>query len=182
MENNNYICVGKIVNTHGLNGEIKLYPYLNDMDDYKKINTVILASNEDGKSIQNNDIFNILKMRYQKNMILMTVENIDNIEDAQRIKNYFVYAKKEDIEEEDGFFYSDVIGFLVVDKNLGVVGTVLEVYSGAAQDIFIIQKNNDNNVNSANKTFMIPSVKQFIKSFDWDNKIVNVELIDGMLE
>ncbi len=117
-KNSKYICVGKIVNTHGLKGEVKLYPYLNEKEDYNSISTLIMGATihnnknktidiDDNELLKNGKKLDVSSIRWQKNMILLTFENINKIEDAEVLKNHLVYALKDDIDDEDGFFYSD---------------------------------------------------------------------------
>ncbi len=195
VENTKYICVGKIVNTHGLKGEVKIYPYLNPKEDFDCIKSLIVDYKADidvrSSRINDNTLsvkalsdkrleesghkLDIISTRYQKNMVLARFDGLNRIEDVEGFKNHLVYVLKDEIAEDDGFFYSDIIGFDVVDERLGKIGVISDVTQGAAQDIFSVEKDDG-------KSFMIPSVKEFIKDIDIDGRKIVVALIDGMME
>ncbi len=185
-EDTKYICVGKIVNTHGLKGEVKIYPYLNPKEDFDFIESLTISHNadisreykntvSDDELKQKGKVVEIERIRYQKNMVLACFAGFNKIEDVEIMKNHLVFALKGEIAEEDGYFYSDIIGFDVIDNNLGKIGAIVDVNQGVAQDIIIVDLGND-------KSCMIPSVKEFVKQIDNDNRKIMVELIEGMIE
>ncbi len=188
-QNTKYICVGKIVNTHGLKGEAKIYPYLNPKEDFENLENIIvepkIATNNTKNSQQSIEFeqqletqgrrLQIVNIRYKKNMILARFDGVDTIEEVEGMKDRSIYALKDDVAEEDGFFYSDIIGFDVVDEKLGKLGKISDVTQGVAHDIFTVLK-------SDGKSFMIPSVKEFVKDIDDENQVISVCIIDGMME
>lgn len=173
MEKEKYICVGKIVNTQGLKGHVKIYPYTSRKEDFKPLKYLWVQKPYSEEKVE----LTIDSKRYHKNLVIMSFKGFGTIEDVESYKDCLVYAKKQDLYDgdKDSFFYSDILGFQVVDEKKGCVGVLEEITQGAVQDIFSIKTKKGN-------VFFVPCVKAFVKSFDMDKHIVHVSLIEGMME
>lgn len=163
------LLVGKIANTQGLKGHLKIFPYTTDKEEFEEFGYLMIEKEGDQK-------FEISSIRYQKNMVIVLFEGFNNINEVEKYKNREVYFLREDLGEmdEDTFMYSEVIGYEVIDEVEGAVGKVKSVNSGAVHDLIVVEKENGS-------TFMIPSVKAFVLGFDHANKKLNVKLIEGMM-
>ena len=155
---------GRILNTHGVRGELKIDPYC-DMPILRKLETVYL----DGVP------YKMLTCRPHNTFALMTLEGITTVEQAQVLKNKTIIADRDAIQLPRGkYFYSDLYGFSVYDfRKQAVVGTLKEVKENPASMMYIVQ--------GEEKEFMIPVVPAFDKGVDWEQKQVLVETIEGML-
>lgn len=124
--------VGKIVNTHGLKGEMKVIPLTDDMRRYDDLEFVLL----DGKEVK------IEKVKYQKDRVILKLENIDIIEDAEKLKNKYLEIPREyAIElEEDTYFITDLIGCNVVDTDGKDLGQIYDVLQTKNNDVYWIKK------------------------------------------
>jgi len=164
------LLVGKIANTQGLKGHVKIFPYTTDKMEFEDFNYLIIENEGDHK-------FEIQSIRYQKKMVIVLFKGMSHIDDVEKFKNREVSFLREDLGDmdEDSFMYSEVIGYEVVDAERGRVGSLKKVDTGAAHELIIVEKEDGS-------TFMIPSVKAFVQSFDHKNKILNVKLIEGMME
>lgn len=155
---------GRILNTHGVRGELKVDPYC-DMPILRKLETLYI----DGAP------YKMLTCRAHNTFALITLEGITTVEQAQVLKNKTLIADRDNIKLPQGkYFYSDLYGFSVYDfRTQAVIGTLKEVKENPASMMYIIQ--------GAEKEFMIPVVPAFDKGVDWEKQQVMVETILGML-
>ncbi len=162
----NFVKVGYITNTHGIKGDIKIYP----LTDYPE------RFEEDVDFYIDEKIrVNIEKVRYNRGLVYVSLKGYDNINQVLGFKDKYIFVKEEDsiTLPEDIYFISDIVGMDVVDKGV-VVGRVEEVLLNSTNDIYRC-------VTKDGKGFMIPAVKAFIKEIDVENNKLHVELIEGML-
>lgn len=153
--------IGKITNTHGIKGEVKI---LSDIK-YKEL---VFKKNQE--LIINNDTLIINTYRTHKNYDMITFVGINDINDVLKYKGKNVYANIE--KKEDIMFKEDYIGMnIYTDKK---IGEVIDVVNNGAQDLLVIKYNN--------KKIYIPNVDSFIKKIDNKNKIIYINLIEGLLD
>lgn len=164
-----YIEICRIVNTHGIAGTVKAEPWCDSPSVLSKMKTVYRKSGEEYIPCK------ILKASVQKMMVLLTLEGIDSIEKANRLRNTILYADRNDIPLEDGaFLIDDLKGLEVKDIDSGrIYGTVSDVIQGAASDIYEIK--------TENGTVLFPAVKEFVISIDTENGIF-IRPIEGMFD
>lgn len=161
------ILVGKIVNTHGIKGEVKVYPYTDDIDNLSKIKEIFFDENLNNKH----------KVKYckvQKNMFIMKIDGIDIVEDAKNLKDTNIYIVKEDISDlEDTYYIEDLIGMDVIDENEEVIGVISYVFNTGANDVYEIKSLED-------KEIYIPAIKDVVKKVDVKNKKMYIEMMEGL--
>lgn len=165
----NVFRIGQIVNTQGLKGEVRVYPYTNDksrFDDLKHFYT--------DKSL--NTEYKVERVRYKGNMVIMKIKDVDSIELAEKLKTKNMYLSREDsIElEEDEFFVSDLIGLNVFTVDGKEVGKVTDVLQHAINDVYVIESNG--------KEYLIPSVEKFVPTIDLENNKMIIDPLKGMLD
>lgn len=169
-EANRYLECGRIVNTHGVRGAIKLESWCNTPEDLASLGRIYLCEGE-GE-------YRVLKVRRAKvhgGFVLAEIYGIDSIEQAQLLKGSVVYADREDIELSEGeTFIADLIGLPVIDLESGeTLGVVTDVLNLGASDLY--------ELDTANGKRLIPAVPEFIKEIDLERGIY-VSLIEGMLD
>ena len=110
-----YIVVGKIINTHGIKGELKIYPYTDDIKRFSKIKEVYIGENK--------LCFETESAKYHKNMVLLKLKKFSNINDVLFLKEEFVYIdEKEKVElPKDNYFIYELIGCEVFEDRKSVV-------------------------------------------------------------
>lgn len=157
-------CIGKIINTHGIRGELKVEPYTFDNKRFSKLKSVYVG--DDLKE------FLIKKVRVN-NFVYITFEGFENINDVLNLKGLEIYIKDEDRLdlEEDQYYISDIIGKKVYDTEDNYIGILKNVLEYPANDIFIIESDDKS-------IYQIPAVKEFIKKID---SIITIKLIEGMI-
>lgn len=189
------IKIGKIVNAVGLKGEVKVYSYAGENDRFEKLDRIIAGSSQSGgsqsgsgqsgsakradcKKPQSDMEFEIEKVRYQKNMVILKLRGVDDRNQAEALKDMDVFITEDDLEElpDDTFYVRDLIGCQVVDINDGKkLGVVSDLIQNSAQDIYQIDL-------AEGGQALIPAVEQFIKNVDIENKTITVSLIPGLID
>lgn len=163
-----FIIIGKVINTQGIKGEIKIQPLTNDLNRFSDLQTVYLGDNKEKATYE--------RSRVQKHFIMMKLQEYDNINEVLKFKDSYIYIDKDDRVElgENEFFISDLIDSKVYDMDNQEIGTLISVYEGIANDAYVIKNNKD-------KEFMVPAIKEFVKKVDIPNKKVFIDPIDGMI-
>jgi 16S rRNA processing protein RimM len=162
--------IGQIVSTQGLKGEVRVYSYTDDIYRFDDLETFYL-----GKDLENKWI--VEKVRYKGNMVIMKIKGIDTVEQAEKLKNKFMYVSREEGRElEEGeFFISDMIGIDVYTVDGQHVGVLDDVLQYAANDVYVIK-------GAENKEYMIPAMLKFVPTIDMNERKMIIDPIAGMLD
>lgn len=163
-----YIEIGMITNSHGVRGAVKVFHYSDYKERFEELKKLYLG---DAKTE-----LNIKKVFYHKNLVVLEFEEFNNINEILKYKNEYLYIKAEDKRElpEGNYYIRDLIGCEVYNLEDEHIGTISQVMSGIGNDVYVIK--------SENGEFMVPAVKQFIKSVDIEAKKIIIEPIKGLLE
>ena len=159
-----YLEAGKIVNTHGIAGEVKILPWADDPDFLLDFDTLYI----DGQPVR------LLAARVHKNCVLARLEGVSNVNDAMRLRDKIVYIDREDVELEEGaFFLADLMGLEVRNADTGeVLGTIADVLTPPASNIYVVK--------GGAQEHMIPAVPEFVVETNVDEGYLRVRLIEGM--
>ena len=158
------VYIGKIVNTHGIKGELRILSDFEFKDKAFKVNSEIYIDNE--KHI-------IKSYRRHKNYDMITIDNYNNINDVLYLLKKKVYKEKSKLHLSDKeILYSDLLTYKVIDKNKNC---------GIIKEIFLASPTNKIMRVLFDKEVLIPINSPMIKKIDKNLKIVEVELIDGMI-
>lgn len=156
------LYIGKIVSTHGIKGELRI------LSDFQFKDKVFVVGNE---LIINNNPYKIRSYRKHKNFDMVTLNDYNNINDVLFLLKQKVYFKKEDLVLSDNeILDEDLLNFKVLCNDLE--GRVLE--------IFLASENNKVIRVMLDKEYLIPMNSPLIKRIDKTNKIIEIDLIDGM--
>jgi len=158
------IRIGKIVNTQGLKGDIRIYPDTDYLERFEELEYLYLEGKDDK--------FYIEKVRYKKNLAIVKFKGFDHINDVEKFKNTVVYTEK--VELEDRVYVADIIGMTLVDHVKGEIGELLDVVQNPAHDLYLVKTTD-------NREVLIPVVDEFVKEIDMENRIINVTLIEGLI-
>ncbi|MCF0149566.1 MAG: 16S rRNA processing protein RimM [Clostridium sp.] len=149
--------VGKIVNTHGLKGEVKVIPLTDDPKRYNELEFVLIDGAE--RKIQG--------CKYQKDRVIVKVEGIDTIEEAEKYKNKYMEIPREYAVplEEDTYYIADIIGCNVFDTNGKDLGEVYDVIQTKNNDVYWIRKP---------KELLIPVLLDIVTDIDVENRKITI--------
>ncbi|HSN65523.1 MAG TPA: ribosome maturation factor RimM [Fusibacter sp.] len=162
--------MGKIVNTHGVRGEVKVYPYSDDLEKFEDFEYFYIEG--EGKKK-----YEIESTRVHKNMVLVKFKGYEDINKVLNFLNKNVYMERKDVEDDsEGHYIVDLIGCEIFDDQGALIGHLKDVLQTSAQDLYEIKKASDG------KMFYLPVVDEFVKNIDIKNKKITVHLIEGIME
>jgi len=160
--------VGKIVNTQGLKGDVRIYPNKVDKEIFEELEYVFVEGLGEEK-------FFIEKIRYKKNLVIAKFKGFDHINDIEKYRERDVFIIKDDLVLEDGEYHiDDLIGCTMIDEVKGEVGKVVHIMKNKAHETFLVET-------EEGVEFMVPYVDEFIKEIDMDEKKIYVKLIEGLI-
>lgn len=161
-----YVQVGKIINTHGLNGFLKVIPLTDDPKRYDKLDTVYV---EDEK-------LKIENVWYNKGFVMIKFLGYDNINDVIKYKNKHIQIDTRDSVKlpENSYFIYQIIGLNVYDKECNLVGEIVDVLQPGGNDVYVVR-------NTVGKEHYIPAVKEFIEEINLDDNTMIINPIEGMI-
>ena len=164
----NYFEIGHISNTHGLKGEMKVRPFTEDKKRYEELEKILIDIKGEYKE------YDIESVRYQKDVVLLKLKGVDDIDAAEKLKNNYIYIQREDAKDlqEDEYFIADLIG-LEVFENETLVGTLDDVFTAGASDVYVIKR-------KGKKDLLLPALKSIVKKVDVENKRIDVEIPRGL--
>lgn len=165
--------VGKIVNTHSLKGEVKVISST-DFEDQrfeKGTELLITRGNQVVKEVT------VESYRTHKNNLLVKFVGIDSIEEAEKLKNLQIKIDSENIGEleENEFYFHEIIGCEVFDENGKSLGEISEILTPGANDVWVIKSQNG-------KEILIPYIEDVVKKIDVENKKIDIEVMEGLID
>lgn len=165
------VLIGQIVNVHGIKGEVKIYPYTDDLENLsEKLKNIFLDENMDGECYK-------ISCRIQKGMLLCKISGVDTIEQAQKLRGKYVYIDEKNLDklEEDNYYVKDLLGLDIIDINTNSLFGKLEyIYNTGANDVYEV-------ITQDNKKVYLPAIKQVIKKVDIKNKKIYIEIMKGLI-
>lgn len=166
---NKDIKIGQIVNTHSLKGNIRVNMYTETLDDIKKYSYILISlknMDDDKEKIK----FEIEKIKYSKNQVILKLKGIENISEAEKFKNKYIYITEEQLKEnnplqDNEYYIKDLIGLDVINQEGEKIGTLSDVLE-LNTDVYIVKRN-------SGKDILIPAIKQFVKKVNIkENKMI----------
>jgi len=164
-----YIEVGKIVNTHGIRGEVKLNPWTDSLEDLLETEIFYLKKGIDFLPLEAE------RVRIHKNCAIIKFGGIDDMTEAERYRGQVMYVEKEEVLPDGRFYIADLIDLNVETEEGVVIGRVSDVLQTGAHDIYEI-------ITTEGKKALIPAVSEFVKEISLEDRTIYVHLIEGMLE
>lgn len=164
-----FLEVGKIINTHGLKGEVKLELWCDDIDYIRQFETLYLDEN-------GNMPLTLLAARPQKNSAILKFTEITSIDEAEKYKNKILYGNRDDAEiDEDANYIADLIGCYVVDMDTEEeFGRVVDVLNHGASDILDIE--------SWGKHKYVPVIPDIVKEIDTEFQVIRIKPMKGLFD
>ena len=164
-----YLPAGKIVNTHGFRGTVKLESWCDAPQILASLNTVWFCKNKEYTPRR------VLHASIFKQFVLMDLEGIESEEAANALRNVEVFAAREDLPVEEGsFFIADLIGLPMLHADSGArLGTLSDINTSGVRDLYIVKNDKGE--------FMVPAVPEFIVKIDPDDAVY-VRPIPGLIE
>ncbi|MFC0183188.1 16S rRNA processing protein RimM [Pseudarcicella hirudinis] len=170
MTKNECYELGRITKTHGIKGEVNIWLDVDFPDEYEDLESVFVDIK--GELVP----YFVQKILIRPNQTIVQFEDVDTFEKAEALLGASLYLPLDVLPdlEKDQFYYHEIVGFQVVDKKLGVLGTVNTVYSMQVQDLV--------SMDYQSKEVLIPVSDSIVLSADKAQKILNVDLPDGLID
>lgn len=165
-----FLEIGKIVNSYGIKGFMKVVPYTDDITRFNQLKNIYIEKNS--KRIP----FRIEKVKYQKNLVLLKLEGINDINDIEQYKNCYIKIDRKDAIKlpKDTYFITDLIGLEVyTDENI-LLGNVVDIFPTGSNDVYVVK-------DELGKQVLLPAISEVIQSIDLKNKKIVVHLIPGLI-
>ena len=154
MEKQRYIEAGKIVNTHGIKGEVKIQVWLDSPDFLKTFKKIYI----DGNAVK------VISSRVHKDFLIAFLDGVNDVNEAMCLKNKSVYIDRKDAKLPRGaYFLQDIIGATVIDESGAEVGKLTDIMETPASKIYVVKGESEH---------LIPAVDEFIISVDTEKGIV----------
>ena len=161
--------VGVISSTHGIRGEVKVFPTTDDPDRFRKLKQVILDTGREQKSLE------IEGVKFFKQFVILKFKGIDNINDIEKYKGKSLYVTREHAVKlkKDEYFIADLIGIQVVSDEGEELGTISDVLQTGANDVYVVSKD-------GTKDLLIPAIHACIQNVDVAAGQMEVHLLPGL--
>ena len=168
-----FLQVGVISSTHGIRGEVKVFPTTDDPNRFKQLKKVILETKKEKLSLE------VQGVKFFKQFVIVKFKGIDNINDIEQYKGCSLFVSREDAValEEDEYFIADLIGMEVyTDENPEeLFGTLKDVIETGANEVYLVESKTHGEV-------LIPAIRQCILSVDVKAQKMQVHLLNGLLD
>lgn len=165
-----FLAVGKIVNTHGIRGELRVIPMTSDVSRFDYL--LYTWIRVDGRLQE----FRVTQVRYHKQFVLVKLQGIDNMTDAEALKGCELLVDRQNARplEEDEYFICDLIGMKVYEEDK-LLGELTEVLQTGSNDVYVV-------TGEDRKEVLIPALKWVVTQVDLENKRMQVKLPEGLLD
>lgn len=174
LDFNDMLRVGVITQTHGLKGEVKVFPTTDDVKRFDYLKSVYI--NTDSGLLE----LKVENARYFKQFVILKFEGIDDINDVEKYKKEDLYVSRKDaIPLEEGQYYiADIIGLKVIDEEGMDIGVVSDVYETGANSVYVVKGNE----NVDNKELMLPNIDECIKEVNLKENYIKVHIMKGLMD
>lgn len=167
----NLLQVGVITSTHGIKGEVKVFPTTDDANRFKKLKEVVLDTGNEQIILQ------IQGVKFFKQFVILKFKGIDNINDIEKYKGKSLYVTRENAVklEKDEYFIADILGSTVEDEDGNILGTLKDVIITGANDVYVVE-------NEDGKELLFPAIKECVLNVDVKQAKITVHIMPGLLD
>lgn len=166
---NKYLELGQIVNVKGLKGEVKVNSFTDDNTKFERIPKVFIKQKGNLKE------YEIEKVGYNKNQVIIKFKNIDTVEEAEKLRNSYIVVDREIFGElpEGVYYIADLIGLKVFTESNEYLGKVDDIFSTGSNDVYVVK-------DDLGKQKLLPGIDEVIKVIDIESGKIIVNLIEGL--
>lgn len=162
--------VGVITSTHGVRGEVKVFPTTDDVNRFKKLKKVILDTGREQLTLE------IQSVKFFKQFVILKFRGIDSLNDVERYRRCTLWVERKDAVplKEDEFFIADLIGMEVSTDEGIYFGTLSDVIETGANDVYVIRT-------EAHGEVLIPAIKECVLNIDVEKRRMTIHVMNGLL-
>ncbi len=163
--------VGAITTTHGVRGEVKVFPMTDDVRRFKKCRELILDTGREKKTLK------VAGVKFFKQFVILKFEGYDSIEAVEPFRRKELYVTRANAVplKKDEYFIADLIGLHVVDEQERELGILTDVIETGANDVYAVET-------PEGKEILFPAIKECILSVDLAAQKMRVHVMPGLLE
>ena len=163
--------VGVIANTHGIRGEVKVFPTTDEKERFKDLKKVILYMGKEQKVLE------IQSVRFFKNLVILKFKGIDNINDIEMYKGKDLLVTREDAVplEEGEYFIADLLDLDVYSDEDEKIGVLYDVMQTGANDVYVVKT-------EEGKEILLPAIDECILDIDLEESRMTVHIMEGLLD
>ena len=163
--------VGIITSTHGVRGEVKVYPTTDDPRRFRRLKEVVLDTGREKLNLE------IEGVKFFKQFVILKFKGLDNINDIEKYRQKSLYVTRKNAVrlQRDEYFIADLIGLKVQDEDGTELGTVKDVIETGANDVYEVEMVDG-------RSLLLPAIKQCILNVDVENGMMQVHVLEGLLD
>ena len=163
--------VGSITSTHGVRGEVKVYPTTDDPRRFRRLKEVVLDTGREKLNLE------IEGVKFFKQFVILKFKGLDNINDIEKYRQKSLYVTRKNAVrlQRDEYFIADLIGLKVQDEDGTELGTVKDVIETGANDVYEVEM-------ADGRSLLLPAIKQCILNVDVENGMMQVHVLEGLLD
>lgn len=162
--------IGAITKTHGVHGEVKIFPMTDDVKRFKKLKTTILDTGKEKIELE------IEGVKFFKQFVILKFKGYDSIESIEKYCGKGIFVTRENAVKlkKDEYFIADLIDMKVVDEKGEAIGIIEDVMQTGANDVYVINMNDG-------QELLLPAIKECVLAVNMDERIMTVHILDGLL-
>lgn len=163
--------VGIITSTHGVRGEVKVYPTTDDPRRFRRLKEVVLDTGREKMNLE------IEGVKFFKQFVILKFKGLDNINDIEKYRQKSLYVTRKNAVrlQRDEYFIADLIGLKVQDEDGTELGTIKDVIETGANDVYEVEM-------ADGRSLLLPAIKQCILNVDVENGMMQVHVLEGLLD
>ncbi len=163
--------VGIITSTHGVRGEVKVYPTTDDPRRFRRLKEVVLDTGREKLNLE------IEGVKFFKQFVILKFKGLDNINDIEKYRQKSLYVTRKNAVrlQKDEYFIADLIGLKVQDEDGKELGIVKDVIETGANDVYEVEM-------ADGKSLLLPAIKQCILNVDVESGTMQVHVLEGLLD
>ena len=163
--------VGIITSTHGVRGEVKVYPTTDDPRRFRRLKEAVLDTGREKINLE------IEGVKFFKQFVILKFKGLDNINDIEKYRQKSLYVTRKNAVrlQRDEYFIADLIGLKVQDEDGTELGTVKDVIETGANDVYEVEM-------ADGRSLLLPAIKQCILNVDVENGMMQVHVLEGLLD
>ena len=163
--------VGVLTSTHGVHGEVKVFPMTDDVKRFKKNKEYVLETPKGNRDVK------VESVKFFKQFVILKFEGFDNMDDIAPYKNCGLFVTRDNAVKcaKDEYFIADLIGMDVWEENGERIGELTDVIQTGANDVYVVKT-------PEGKEHLFPAIKDCVRSVDMETRKVTVYVMPGLLD
>lgn len=162
--------IGVITQTHGIRGEVKVFPTTDDAARFKKLKDVIMDTGRERLDME------IEGVKFFKQYAIVKFKGFDSINDVEKYKGSRLYVTRDNAVrlKKGEYFIADLIGLQVVTEGGEPFGVLKDVMATGANDVYVVEREDASEV-------LLPAIRECVRRIDMEQGVITVHIMDGLL-